>query len=460
MSVATYRFFSVLRRGLAAAIPAAPAAGPRIAIPATLTLSGHAVTGLPALALRGPGDVVGFDASVVHRTWPRANTTNAEPNYFAIAELSEADLPWRYTPAASSGDRLTPWLCLIVVEESQLGQWIPASGDRPLAVLTVDAAQLPDLSQAWAWAHAQLTAEPPGGASDFDAASVNDVLAHQPAQAVSRLLCPRRLDPLTRYVACVVPTFERGRLAGLGQPVAGVDRLAPAWQSGAGPVTLPVYHSWRFQTGQPGDFSALVGLLVARNDLPDSVWERDLAVSPPGADPPAWQVVKLEGALRTLPLDGQDAPWSSLDANGFTTALAAHVNAQGPVLAPPLYGRWLAKANRLSTAPNAAPPWFHQLNGDPRARVAAGLGTLVVQSEQQQLLAGAWSQVEGIRRINHQLRLSQLARELSTRLHTRHFAVAGDAILQLTAPLHGRAHTGATTARAQLQRSAIVPGAL
>jgi hypothetical protein len=456
MSDATYRFFSVLRRGLAAMIPAVPAGGPRITVPASLRLSGHAVPGLPSLALRGPGDIIGFDASVVHRVWPRANSNNAEPNYFAIAELAEPDLPWRYSPAPSSGDRLTPWLCLVVVEEAQLGPWIPASRDRPLAVVGADAGALPDLSQAWAWAHAQLTAEPPG--SDFDAASVNAALAGQPGQALARLICPRRLDPLTRYVACVVPTFERGRLAGLGQAVDGVDRLAFAWHAGAGPVTLPVYHSWRFQTGEPGDFSALVRLLVARDDLPDAVWERDLAVSPPGADPPAWQGVKLEGALRTL--GGQHTPWPDLDENGYTAALAALVNVQGPVLAPPLYGRWLARASNLSAAPDAAPPWFHQLNGDPRARVAAGLGTLVVQSEQQELLAGAWAQVDGIRRVNQQLRLSQLARELSTRLHTRHFSVGGDAFLQLTAPLHGRTRNAATTARAQLARSAIVPGAL
>jgi hypothetical protein len=147
-------------------------------------------------------------------------------------------------------------------------------------------------------------------------------------------------------------------------------------------------------------------------------------------------------------------------SQAFTTALAARVNVKSSVLAPPLYGRWLAKSSMLSTAANAAPPWFHQLNGDPRARVAAGLGTLVVQTEQQELLAGAWALVDGIRRINDRLRLSQLGRELSARLHLRHFSLTGDAFLQVTEPLHGRVRSGATTAAAQLRASPIVSGAL
>ena len=50
-------------------------------------------------------------------------------------------------------------------------------------------------------------------------ASLKQSLAGDPALTVSRLLCPRRLDPLTEYLACVVPAFELGRKAGLGLPI-------------------------------------------------------------------------------------------------------------------------------------------------------------------------------------------------------------------------------------------------
>jgi len=95
--------------------------------------------------------------------------------------------------------------------------------------------------------------------------------------------------------------------------------------------------------------------------------------SAPGAAPPVWQVVGLEGALLTL--SAQSPEWSTTDTHGFSAAMAAHTNVSGTTLAPTLYGRWLAASAALSTAATAAPRWFHQLNGDPRARVAAGLGT-------------------------------------------------------------------------------------
>jgi hypothetical protein len=461
MSDASYGFLSVLRRGLAALIPTtSPASDPRIAVSASLSVGGQTVKGLPALALRGPGDVIGFDTAAISRTWPTANSNNAEPNYFTLVELHNADLPWRYSPEPATGDQQKPWLCLIVVKDSEISPLVPASKQQPLAVLTVnDAGALPDLSQAWAWAHAQVLGSPVAPATDFTPAAIGSLLASSPELLLSRLLCPRKLDPQSQYLACVVPTFERGRRAGLGQSIDGVDRLALAWKSGTAPVTLPVYFSWRFQTGLPGDFASLVHLLVARSNLPEAVWQRDLAVSPPGANPPVWQTVGLGGALRTI--DGKDQPWNGLDAHGFTTALEKLTNDPNRnELAPPLYGRWLAKSATLSTDPNATPPWFHQLNADPRARIAAGLGTMVVQAEQQTLLAQAWDQVDGIRRINNRLRLSQLARELATSVHNRHLSIGGDAFLQVTAPVHGRVRAGSSTASAQLAASPIARGAV
>jgi hypothetical protein len=460
MSDPSYGFLSVLRRGLAALIqPSAPSAEPRIAVPVSLSVGGSPVAA-PPLALRGPGDVAGFDTGAIRRTWPAPGADNAEPNYFALLELSDADLPWRYSPDATSGDRLVPWLCLIVLEDRELGAQVAAAPGRPLAAVTVgDAGALPDLTQSWAWAHAQVFGPPDPPATDFDAHSVGDLLEHAPSRTSARLLCPRQLRPQTSYQACLVPTYERGRLAGLGDPTSGVDRLAPAWQPHQASVTLPVYFSWSFQTGEPGDFASLVAKLQPVGEVPPAVWKRNLAVSPPGAEPPTWQVVDLESAL--LPLDASIAPWPGLDAHGFTQALAARESAPGARLEPPLYGRWLAAAGSLLTAADAVPPWFHELNGDPRARVAAGTGTVVVHTDQQQLLAGAWAQVEGIRAANERLRLAQLARELALRLHTRHLAALDThSVLELSSPVHAHVRVAATTVAAQLAASPIADGAL
>jgi hypothetical protein len=452
MSDASYGFLSVLRRGLAARIGDDAPTEPRANIAASFQVAGQAVAGLPEVALAGPGDIVGFDAGSVRRTWPTSGATDAEPNYFPLVELAQADLPWRYTPVPTSGERLTPWLCLVVVKDSEIAPLLPATRDRPLAVLTVnDPGALPDLEQAWAWAHAQLV----GAQAPVTAESVAALLAASPHSACARLLCPRRLEPQTAYLACVVPVFERGRLAGLGKPVTGVERNALAWPR-AMPLQLPVYFSWRFQTGEAGDFAALVHKLTALHDVPPEVWQRDLAVAPPAVVPPSWEVAKLLGAL--VPLG---APPVASTQSAFSEAIAALINAAGArELAPPLYGRWLAKTAHLATAPGATPPWFHELNADATARVAAGLGTAVVQAEEQALLAQAWSQVDNVRRANQQLRLSQLAREVATRVYERHFAVAGDAALQLTAPVHARLRAGETTVSAKLASSPIPRGAI
>jgi hypothetical protein len=209
-------------------------------------------------------------------------------------------------------------------------------------------------------------------------------------------------------------------------------------------------------------------------NVPDGVWERQLALSPPGSTPPNWQVVELQSAL--LPLvstpatadspSGPPAPaaipdWQSIDTHGFTTALATRTNDPGTKLVPPLYGRWLAAAHPLLGSADAPPAWFQQLNADPRTRIAAGLGTLVVQTEQQQLLAGAWAQVAGVRAANERLRLSQLARELALRLYRRHLTqLDPQTLIQVSSPLHGRVRVAGATVAAQLTASPIVPGAL
>src|SRR6185503_18718090 len=131
-----------------------------------------------------------------------------------------------------------------------------ASG--PLPVLEIGgparaADELPDLAQSWAWAHAQISGIPAGQ-------SPAQIIDGSPGFARSRLVCPRRLEPGTAYLACVVPAFAVGVKSGLGDPLDEADEtsLAPAWTTDAGAVRLPVYHSWEFATGPAGSFETLV----------------------------------------------------------------------------------------------------------------------------------------------------------------------------------------------------------
>src|SRR4029079_7543934 len=102
------------------------------------------------------------------------------------------------------------------------------------------------------------------------------------------------------------------------------------------------------------------------------------------------QPLALEGALKALTT--VPGPWPEPERSQFVAALGRLLNMPAALLGetnavrvggPPLYGRWYAARTTLNlTEP---PPWFQELNADPRHRVAAGLGTQVVQAQQQQL---------------------------------------------------------------------------
>jgi hypothetical protein len=371
------------------------------------------------------------------------------------------------------------------------------------------AGTLPPPDQLGAWAHVHVNgslADPVVSDGTRAAlAALADVLSTNPDSACARLLCPRRLRPDTTYDAFLVPAFETGRLAGLGlDPAAAPGALYSAW----GPTypgrlaegRLPYYHRWSFRTGDNGDFEFLVRLLQPR--VPDlRVGRRDLDVhaSPglglPGIDTPAELngVLPLGGALKVPvspddPVDPSenwdnwhDAPPSTAYPHPFETALAGVINLADeyqrkspaeahaalaapadaaqvdPIITPPLYGRWHALTSRLLSDEqgNQIPSpdnhnWVHRLNLDPRFRVAANLGTQVIQARQEELMAAAWAQVGDVLAANTRIRAAQLAREVGYSLQIKHLdppatvtpavadALGSGRSLRLTAPAHAR----------------------
>ena len=191
------------------------------------------------MRLYGPGDVTGIDPQQVVRTEPRHLATDFEPNYFPAIEFDRPDFPWLFTPAkADAAGKLRPWLCLVVVRKQE-GVTLRVDRNLPLPVLEIKAPaqperELPDLSESWAWAHAQVT-----GSRPDSRVAAEQSLAGDPALTVSRLLCPRRLDPVTEYLACVVPAFELGRKAGLGLPITPDDEKAVETGVGFGSAISP-----------------------------------------------------------------------------------------------------------------------------------------------------------------------------------------------------------------------------
>jgi hypothetical protein len=455
-------FVPWVRTGVAAAIDVTDTLGAQLGvadITANLTVNGD--TNLPPLTvrLRGPADIIGIDAHQIIRLDPPPGSTDFESSNFACVEFDRPDYPWLFTPAAANPDgKLRPWLCLVVVRK-QDGVTIGSSPDAPLPLLTVatpakPSLELPNLTDSWAWAHAQAAPDSPPG--PVPAGDVRDALNNDPARSLSRLICPRVLTPNTDFIACVVPTFSLSAKTGQGTAVVdaelGKTSLTPAWTVSAASVTVPVYYHWEFRTGPEGDFATLAAKLRAR-PAPDRLGRRTIDISDPGFTPsvgfPAGATIDMEGALRPIVPDGAPdimPPWPVGAQNPFQVTLANLLNAPAviaaaapdadPVVGPALYGRW--HVNSLIASPTGG-RWYDEINLDPRLRAVAALGTKVVQENQEALMVSAWEQAGEVRAANQRLRQLQMSMAVGTRLMTRHFnRMTQEHATRVGAPLFGQ----------------------
>lgn len=346
------------------------------------------------------------------------------------------------------------------------------------------------------------------------------VLDENPDLAYSRLVCPRKLAENTAYHAFIVPVFETGRLAGLGlDPDDSPGAVHSAWAdyppgstpaTKAEPQSFPYYFRWFFRTGQTGDFESLVRLLKPK-PVDKRVGTRDMDVQEPGAnlpgveDPAPGGVLKLGGALRVPRINYTDEElvevdkfenWATPYPRPFQESLAALINLTDdydaatvananqafgttvndddvkndpdPLITPPLYGTWHALTRRLlrerdgsAVAPNTNKNWVHELNLDPRHRVAAGFGTRVVQKEQEKFMEAAWRQIGDVLEANRRIRFAQVAREVSWMWYSRHLLPLHEANREkaflMTAPVHKRVLAGGFTTHHQLSASLLQP---
>ncbi len=395
----------------------------------------------------GPADVTEIDRRQVIRTSPvgrrprrrgrRPRADRVRPTRAAVAV---------HPARADAGGRLVPWVTLVVAEH---GTIVPGQQRGATTVMQIRRDQLQPLDDAWAWAHAQVLGHkvPPPGTPTID-----DRLAHENApHNLSRLVCPRRLRPGTSYVACVVPTFLAGSEVGRGlTPSSNV--LLPAWGDEpdftagdpASMVELPVYYSWRFTTGEAGNFESLARRLQPK-PAPPGVGRRRVDATQPfvgavGADglaltaaSPGAQMV-VEGPIVSIqdPADEPPGTWPTEAEQHWepdvTTELIERLNRADrqahepepgpPQVGPPLYGSNHARQPRVEEAVEmvaAQPAWFREMNLDPRRRIVGGLGTRVVQAEQEDLMASAWNQVIGVEAANQALRMAQLAKHVARR---------------------------------------------
>ncbi|MGE0469551.1 MAG: hypothetical protein AB7L09_12295 [Nitrospira sp.] len=497
--VAKYQFQSWARKGISAHIieqdtlgnPAAVLpAGERASVPIGVSINATPQTP-KNFALIGPGDIIGIHRDMVVRTEPRNWITNVEPNYLAFIEFYDEDFPWRYTPAKPQAEHLRPWIFLLVLKEGEFDR-----DDRrlPLPVLTVKAKQaLPPSDETWLFAHVHTEQDiAPGEVSDLEKylLSLREVITTDPDKIYSRLLSPRHLEPNQTYHAFLVPAFEVGRLAGLGQPTTGISAQKPSWDAATTGVELPFYFDWYFRTGEKADFESLVELLEPRIldskvgirsmdcSHPEFVQVDNTGLAKPG-DPalPAANphIQGLEGALKTEYTDSLPITFTP---NAFQDELQNLVNLpetiqtnlnalsgpdedflNDPVVTAPFYGQNHARQHKsdkvlLDTSKSG---WYHDLNRDPRTRVPAGFGTGVIQKNQEKFMQRAWQQVEKVYEANRIVRNVQFTIQVSSRYTAQFFAKLEPArLLAVTMPVHAKVLGSPTTIRQQLIESRLV----
>lgn len=429
IEIARYQFHPWSRRGISSAITEGDDLGAgTAATPERAGVSLGVMLNTTPLsrnfALIGPGDITGVSRTMVVRTEPRDWVTDFEANYLAFVEFYDEDFAWRYTPAAPAGARLRPWLFLLVLKEEEFER----SGRRtPLPSINIKASGVfPPANETWMWAHVHSNADiPDSELSDFEKflLSLNKTVNDDPDQLYSRLMSPRKLEPQTQYCAFVIPAFETGRLAGLEQPTATVAAQMPSWDTNGARGEMPFYYEWFFRTGANADFESLVRLLTPF-PMPPEVGIRDMDCSRPGfvrADAPGElpgtspALIGLEGAVRSPTTKSTVFPNPPTEVS-FQQELQKVVNLQfeivgtdvsgDPIISLPLYGGKHAKTSatdviQLDVTRNA---WVHDLNRDPRWRVAAGFGTTVVQKGQEGYMRKAWAQAERVLAANEHIK--------------------------------------------------------
>ncbi len=451
MAAAAYRFIPWSRRGLSAAITSpdqGQALPSRPGFEAGLTVSNVAPNSAKGvtLSLYGPGDVIGLDPRVIIRAEPKPHTTDTEPNYLAFVEFDLPELPWMFSPAAPAQERLRPWLALVVLEtRGPDAVALPTTTrERPLPFISLTTAQvtaqLPDLSESWAWAHGQLIVEKDA------AVAMPAALAGDPDLSLSRLICPRRLEPMTSYMACLVPAFDVGVLRGLGGMPAAGALAHPAWRRDQpAAMELPVFYHWEFATGPDGDFESLARLLKPFKSppqfgtVPMYVWDAipDLDAKTPAAIKA--KPVLMNGALRAS--EQGPAKLSDID-QAFQDAIAGEVNAPADIadasapgstqaIAAPIYGGLHVRQARVS---GGLPLWLRDLNLDPRARAAAGIAAEVVRENQEDFMQACWQQVGDVLRAQMLLNTAALATEALSKLHATLMKLPHAELLALAAP--------------------------
>jgi len=481
MSIAKYIFLPYLRHGLSSVIDQGTD------LPSNITLNEsrvklkfqlklNEIDDLPQekdVYIFGPGDVIGFDKSIIIRTDPKPKVYDFEPNYFPMVEFSEGGFPWWFTPERAKDNKLKPWISLIVlkdkgenasedqdqIKESEAefeDHQFDGGTTRPYITVLKQQKSLPNLENAWANAHVQITTDK----DSLSKSEIQSIRENHPERIVSRIFCMRKLEPGRKYHAFLVPTYKTGLLAGLGDEISEDTKINDlAWDvTQTTDIDLPYYYRWEFRTGHRGDFEHLVRLLNPE-PLDNRVGKRYVDCSDPGIglpnlgididglpetfkNHPGADILDLPGALQHL--DHENVPLNE-GTNVFKEKLISLINLTEPDpengqsfsrVVPPIYGKWHAGIRKIT---DNLTGWVKQLNINPRNRIVAGFGTKIVQDNQESIMHEAWRQLGDIDIANQRIREAQMVKSTNIKtLENKLSSLNSNELILLASSLHSK----------------------
>ncbi len=276
------------------------------------------------VGLVGPGEVLGVNPMAVMQAVPANGVKNFESNYFPFVEFFEEDIPWRYTPAKETSDKLRPWLALLVCKRDEYDLTTDSEGNKYVSLKINDNKVYQDIFQdpekTWNTAHVQFANEELQKSNLKS--KVNTLLDRDDDIAISRILSTRNLEDNTAYTVFLVPSFETGRLSGLGMSFDTVPAQRAAWEKNLDKqrnrqraFDFPVYYHWEFETST-GDFIVLAKKLkpITTEGLPAAL-KVDVQNMGNGLnysifkDPPKRKLIDI--AVATTPVGFTSVPFPS-----------------------------------------------------------------------------------------------------------------------------------------------------
>lgn len=387
-------FFNHLRKGVRTALTS----GPMVDFNLILAADGvEQEVQIRDLQVAGPEHARGIVPIAVRKHYPANESADLRAGELPYIEWKDPALPWALTLRAPTDGCLSPFIALICVAiPTGEPDWLN-SGTLPLPRAVVNLPNgLPDPTVFKLMAHIEDPDQPVQGKPG--------------PRAFSRLLCPQRLKPRTRYRALVVPLFETGRLAGLGEPLPDGGSDDFAWAVGDTSATLPVYLSWQFSTGISRGAEDMLRNLFAvppKGDLPRVPVNSDSAreLLPPLVG----RKIEKRAVFAVQPPSPQQ-PDSDL-----TYALnVSATQAQGR-LPMPAYGRWFAK--NVEPGSSMSPLWYDGVNLDASLRIMAGYGAAIVRRRQEEIVTFVLDSAGQIEEANAILSRAHTAMVLTSPLH-------------------------------------------